>query len=195
MSDNKISRRQQILETMAFQLETSPGKTITTAGLAKAVGVSEAALYRHFASKAKMYDALIEFIEESVFGLVNRILEDEKSALARCEGILTLVLGFAQKNPGLTRLLVGDVLIGETERLRKRIDKFFERLETQLKQVLREGQASQELDTQLPISEQANLLTSVIQGRLLQFVRSEFKALPLEYWNKQWPMLVLNMAG
>ena len=195
MSDNKISRRQQILETMAFQLETSPGKTITTAGLAKAVGVSEAALYRHFASKAKMYDALIEFIEESVFGLINRILEDEKSALARCEGILTLMLGFAQKNPGLTRLLVGDVLIGETERLRKRIDKFFERLETQLKQVLREGQASQELDTQLPVSEQANLLTSVIQGRLLQFVRSEFKALPLEYWNKQWPMLVLNMAG
>jgi len=195
MSDKKISRRQQILETLALQLEKTPGKTITTAGLAKAVGVSEAALYRHFASKAKMYDALIEFMEESIFGLINRILEDEKSAIVRCEKILTLMLGFSQKNPGLTRLLVGDVLIGETERLRKRIDKLFERLETQVKQVLREGLANHELHADTPISEQANLLTSVIQGRILQFVRSEFSAQPLEYWNRQWPMLALNLSA
>ena len=195
MNDKKISRRQQILETLALRLEKSPGKTITTAGLAKAVGVSEAALYRHFASKAKMYDALIEFMEDSVFGLINRILEDEKSATARCEKILGLVLGFAQKNPGLTRLLVGDVLVGETERLRKRIDKFYERLETQLKQVLREGQAAKELAAELAVTEQANLLTSYLQGRILQFVRSEFTSLPLEYWQQQWPMLVLGLRS
>jgi len=194
MNDKKISRRQQILETLAFELEKSPGKTITTAGLAKSVGVSEAALYRHFASKAKMYDALIEFMEESVFGFINRILEEEKSAIIRCEKILGLMLGFAQKNPGLTRLLTGDILTGETERLRKRIDKLFERLETQLKQVLREGQASKEFDTSLPVAEQANLLMCVIQGKILQFVRSEFKTLPLTYWDKQWPMLVLNLS-
>ena len=195
MSEAKVSRRQQILETLALQLEKSPGKTITTAALAKAVGVSEAALYRHFASKAKMYDALIEFMEDSVFGLINRILEDEKSAIVRCEKILGLVLGFAQKNPGLTRLLVGDVLVGETERLRKRIEKFYERLETQLKQVLREGQAAKELDSELLVSEQANLLTSVVQGRILQFVRSEFSALPLEYWSRQWPLLARSFSA
>ena len=189
MSEQKVSRRQEILETLALQLEKTPGQTITTAALAKAVGVSEAALYRHFASKAKMYDALIEFIEDSVFSLINRILDEEKSAVKRCENIMAMVLAFAQKNPGLTRLLNGDILTGETERLRKRVDKFFERLETQLKQVLREGEASSELTTGAPIPAQASLLVSVVQGRIQQYVRSEFRAEPLEYWEQQWPML------
>ncbi|MGD9386211.1 MAG: nucleoid occlusion factor SlmA [Thioalkalispiraceae bacterium] len=189
MSEQKASRRQQILETLALQLEKTPGQTITTAQLAKAVGVSEAALYRHFASKAKMYDALIEFIEDSVFSLVNRILDEEKSALSRCEKTLTMILAFAQKNPGLTRLMMGDILTGETERLRKRVDKFFERLETQLKQILREGEASNELAKSNLVAAQASLLVSVVQGRIAQFVRSEFRAQPLEYWQQQWPML------
>jgi len=191
MTEQKTSRRQQILETLALQLEKSPGQTITTAALAKAVGVSEAALYRHFASKAKMYDALIEFIEDSVFSLINRIMDEEKSAIVRCEKTLTMVLAFAQKNPGLTRLLMGDILTGETERLRKRIDKFFERFETQIKQILREGEASSELVKGGPIPAQASLMVSVVQGRIQQFVRSEFKSQPLEYWDQQWPMLVL----
>ncbi len=191
MSEQKTSRRQQILETLALQLEKSPGQTITTAALAKAVGVSEAALYRHFASKAKMYDALIEFIEDSVFSLINRIMDEEKSAIVRCEKTLTMVLAFTQKNPGLTRLLMGDILVGETERLRKRIDKFFERFETQIKQILREGEASSELIKGSSIPAQASLLVSVVQGRIQQFVRSEFKSQPLEYWDQQWPMLVL----
>jgi len=114
----KTSRRQQILETLAQELEKSPGERITTAGLARAVGVSEAALYRHFPSKAKMFEALIEFIEDSIFGLTNRILDEERVCTARCEKILLLVLGFAARNPGISRLLVGDVLVGETERLR-----------------------------------------------------------------------------
>ena len=191
MNEQKISRRQQILETLALLLEKAPGQTITTAALAKAVGVSEAALYRHFASKAKMYDALIEFIEDTVFSLINRIMDEEKSAVGRCEKILSMLLAFAQKNPGLTRLLMGDILVGETERLRKRIDKFFERLETQIKQILREGEASSELAKGGAVSAQANLLVSVVQGRIQQFVRSEFKSQPLEHWTQQWPMLEL----
>jgi TetR/AcrR family transcriptional regulator len=166
MSEQTISRRQQILETLALELEKSPGLPITTAGLARAVGVSEAALYRHFASKAKMFEALLEFIEETVFGLINRILEDEKNALKRCEKIISLVLGFAQKNPGITRLLTGDVLVGETERLRRRVDKFYERLETQLKQVLREGEANKELKPVSPVQAQANILLGVMEGRM-----------------------------
>jgi len=189
MSEQTISRRQQILETLALELEKSPGLPITTAGLARAVGVSEAALYRHFASKAKMFEALIEFIEETVFGLINRILEDEKNALKRCEKIISLVLGFAQKNPGITRLLTGDVLVGETERLRRRVDKFYERLETQLKQVLREGEANKELKPVSPVQAQANILLGVMEGRMQQFVRSEFRVQPLEMWDQQWSLL------
>jgi TetR/AcrR family transcriptional regulator len=188
-STAKPSRRQQILETLALELEHAPGERITTAGLAKAVGVSEAALYRHFPSKAKMFEGLIEFIEESVFGLVTRILQEEKQASRRCEKILTLVLGFAQKNPGITRLLTGDVLTGETERLRKRIDKFYERLETQLKQVLREGEAAGDFQLGPQLAACANLLLASIEGRMQQFVRSGFTAQPLLQWDEQWQML------
>lgn len=186
----KISRRQQILETLAQELEKSPGERITTAGLARAVGVSEAALYRHFPSKAKMFEALIEFIEDSVFGLTNRILEEEQNCTSRCEKILMLVLGFAERNPGLSRLLVGDVLVGETERLRTRIGQFYERLETQLKQVLREGEMNGELVATLPVAPTANLLLSVAEGRINQFVRSGYRRSPLEMWQDQWQLLL-----
>lgn len=194
MTEKKIPRRQQILETLALELEKSPGEPVTTAGLARAVGVSEAALYRHFPSKAKMFEALIEFIEESVFGLITRILEDEKNMHRRCEKVLSLVLGFAQKNPGITRLLTGDVLLGETERLRKRVDKFYERLETQLKQILREGEANGELKPVSPVQAQANLMLSVLEGRMQQFVRSGFSQSPLAHWEQQWPMLALCLT-
>ena len=186
----KTSRRQQILETLAQELEKSPGERITTAGLARAVGVSEAALYRHFPSKAKMFEALIEFIEDSVFGLINRILEEEQSYESRCEKILMLVLGFAERNPGLSRLLVGDVLVGETERLRTRISQFYERLETQFKQVLREGEMNQELAATMPVNPTANLLLSVAEGRINQFVRSGYRRSPLEMWADQWQLLL-----
>jgi TetR/AcrR family transcriptional regulator len=189
MNDRKVSRRQQILETLAMELEKTPGEPITTAGLAKAVGVSEAALYRHFPSKAKMLEALIEFIEESVFSLVNRILEEETGMHARCQKILTVALGFADKNPGITRLLSGDVLLGETERLRKRIDKFYERLETQIKQVLREGEANNELKPVSPVQAQANLMLCLVEGRIQQYVRSGFSVSPLAQWEQQWRML------
>ncbi len=186
---DKPSRRQQILEVLAGELENSPGERITTAGLARAVGVSEAALYRHFPSKARMFEGLIEFIEESIFGLINRILEDQKSAIRRSEHIMTLVLGFAAKNAGITRLLAGDVLVGETERLRSRIDQFYDRLETQLKQVLREGEMNGELSPGLPVGPSANLLLSIIEGRINQYVRSGFRHSPQEMWEDQWGLL------
>lgn len=186
----KPSRKQQILEALAQELESSPGERITTAGLAKAVGVSEAALYRHFPSKAKMFEGLIEFIEDTIFTIVNQILSEQKSASVRTEAILKLVLGFAERNAGITRLLAGDVLVGETERLRQRINQFYERLETQLKQVLREGEMNNELAPSLPIQPTANLLLAAVEGRLNQFVRSGFKHSPLEHWDDQWSILV-----
>lgn len=185
----KPSRRQQILEALARQLEESPGERITTAGLARAVGVSEAALYRHFPSKAKMFEGLIEFIEETVFGLTNRILQDEASAVKRIERIIVLVLGFADRNPGITRLLTGDVLIGETERLRIRIGQFYERLETQLKQVLREGELAGEIKPAEQTGAIANMLIAFTDGRMQQFVRSGFKRSSLDMWPEQWQLL------
>jgi TetR/AcrR family transcriptional regulator len=137
-----------------------------------------------------MFEALIEFIEDSIFGLTNRILQEEQNCSSRCEKIMLLVLGFAGRNPGLSRLLVGDVLVGETERLRTRISQFYERLETQFKQVLREGEMNAELTASLPIAPTANLLLSVAEGRINQFVRSGYRRSPLEMWDDQWQLLL-----
>lgn len=171
-------------------LETSPGKRITTAALAEAVGVSEAALYRHFPSKSKMFEGLIEFIEETVFSRVTLIISEEHSALARCEKITGLLLGFAERNPGMSRILIGDVLTGETERLRTRVSQFYDRLETQLRQILRDAELREGVRTSVPVSVSANLLMTVIEGRIGQFVRSEFKRKPTEHWVEQWPVLM-----
>ena len=190
---DKPSRRQQILEALARELESSPGERITTAGLARAVGVSEAALYRHFASKAKMFEALIEFAEEAVFSRVNRILAEEGAPGGRCGALLSLVLGFAERNPGITRILVGDALVGETPRLRERVDQFYRRLETQFKQVLREGRLRGESLGDETVAALANLLVAVAEGRLHQFVRSGFKDSPSAHWERQWEALGRGM--
>ncbi|NOZ36744.1 MAG: nucleoid occlusion factor SlmA [Gammaproteobacteria bacterium] len=186
---DKPSRRQQILEALAQELEKSPGQRITTAGLARAVGVSEAALYRHFPSKARMFEGLIDFIEDSVFGLVNRILQEESRMHLRCEKILLIILGFSARNAGISRLLIGDALVGETERLRQRMNQFYERLETQLKQILREGEMNGELSASVPVGPMANLLMAEAEGRIHQFVRSGFKRSPVDMWDSQWPLL------
>lgn len=184
------SRRQQILEALAHMLEVSPGERITTAGLAKAVGVSEAALYRHFPSKSKMFEGLIEFIEDTVFSRVSLILSEEPGASARCEKILGLLLAFAERNPGITRILTGDALAGETERLRARVAQFYDRLETQLRQILRDAEFNEEQRTTVPAGIAANLLLAAAEGRISQFVRSEFKRRPTEHWQDQWPLLL-----
>jgi len=187
--DQKPHRREQILHALATMLEEDSGKRITTAALARQVGVSEAALYRHFPSKARMFEGLIDFIEESVFARITRILEDIPDAAGRCSTMLALLLGFAEKNPGLARVLGGDVLTGETARLRQRVHQLFERLETQLKQVLREAELREGQRTTIPESAIANLLIAHVEGRISQYVRSDFKRLPTEYWPDQWALL------
>ncbi|WP_110686191.1 nucleoid occlusion factor SlmA [Salinicola aestuarinus] len=183
------SRREQILQALAMMLEEDSGKRITTAALARQVGVSEAALYRHFPSKARMFEALIEFIETSLFERIRRILDDTPSAALRCETIVRLTLTFAEKNPGLCRLMDGDVLTGETERLRKRMSQLFERLETQFKQVLREAEAREGLRPNAPPSAAANLLAAFVEGRISQYVRSDFRHAPTAYWEDQWALI------
>lgn len=188
-SKRQGNRRQQILEALARELEVHPEARITTARLAEVVGVSEAALYRHFPSKAKMFEALIEFAEESVFGLANRILAEESDPLSRCEKLLSLVLGFAKRNPGITRILCGDALVGENQRLQDRAAQFFQRLETQIKQVLREGEVGYGRSTGVPVTTTAGLLMAVAEGRIAQFNRSGFRRSPLEGWESQWALL------
>ena len=190
---NKVSRKDQILQALARMLETSPGERITTAALAKEVGVSEAALYRHFPSKARMFEGLIKFIEDTLFQRISRILKEEANAEQRCYKILTLLLTFSDKNPGMTRLMTGDALAGETERLRERIAQFFDRLEAQLKQVLREAQIRESMKPSISAAALANLLLASSEGRLVQFVRSEFKDSPLEHWETQWEFLSKNL--
>ena len=190
---NKISRKDQILQALARMLEAAPGQRITTAALAREVGVSEAALYRHFPSKARMFEGLIKFIEDTLFARITRIINEEDSAEIRCHNILLLLLTFCDKNPGMTRLLTGDALAGETERLRERIAQFFDRLEAQLKQVLREAQIRENLKTTISPTVLTNLLLASVEGRLVQFVRSEFKVSPLDNWDTQWDFLSKNL--
>jgi TetR/AcrR family transcriptional regulator len=189
----KRPRRQQILEALARELENRPGARITTARLAEVVGVSEAALYRHFPSKAKMFEALIEFAEESVFGLANRILAEEVDARRRCERILTMLLTFSDRNPGITRVLLGEALLGEHQRLRARVSQFFDRFETQLKQILREGELVSELGMRASVAAIANLLMAVVEGRMTQFSRSGFEHSPMEAWEQQWSALQIGL--
>lgn len=182
-------RRQQILQSLVKMLEESPGERITTAKLAVNVGVSEAALYRHFPSKTKMFEGLIEFVEETIFSRVQVIIKEEETAIRQCEKILTLLLHFCERNPGFTRLLNGDALAGETGRLRQRIAQFYDRLETQLKLILREAEINEAIRPALPLNTAANLLLSCAEGRISQFVRSEFKRSPTEGWPEQWTVL------
>ena len=183
----KKSRKDQILQSLATILEQSPGGRITTAVLANHVGVSEAALYRHFPSKAKMFEALIEFIEETLFSRISKIMIEEQMADNRCEKTLRLVLTFCERNPGITRILTGDPLAGETERLRVRVDQLFDRIETQLRQILREVNIREDRKASIDPTVAANLLLSIVEGRIGQYVRSDFARNPTEHWDIQWP--------
>ena len=189
VSNFKPNRRQQILEVLAQELEINPGLRITTASLASAVGVSEAALYRHFASKAKMFEALIDFAEESIFGIINKILSNETDVIVRSEKIIQLMLGFSEKNPGITRILIGDVLLGESERLHIRVVQFFERLETQFRQVLRESNLVKDRKSISDQEAAANQMLTYTEGKMSQFVRSSFTKKPTTHWDAQWATL------
>ena len=168
-------RRLQILQTLASMLQEPQAEKITTAALAARVGVSEAALYRHFSSKAQMYEGLIEFIEQTLFGLIAKITADTPSPAAQVEAILNMLLNFAAKNPGMTRVLIGEALVNENERLQKRINQLHDRIEAQLRQCLRFcGDKQSELSGPL-----ANLLQCVVLGRWHQFAKSGFTRAPV----------------
>lgn len=182
----KKNRRQEILETLAAQLEQNPGAPIRTASLAKAIGISEAALYRHFPSKAKMFEALIQFSEETIFSRVNKIQQEQKTAIMRCEAVVHLLLTFADRNPGIVRILTGDAIMGESEKLRTRVSQFFDRIEMQIKQFLREGVMHKELTADINAAATANLILAYVEGRINQFRRSDFSQKPLVHSELQW---------
>lgn len=185
----KIPRRQIILEALAGELEKSPGERITTAVLARASGVSEAALYRHFASKARMLEGLIEFAEESVFARINQIMESEKSTSKRCSKVLYLLLAFADRNPGITRVLLGDALVGERERLHARVEQFFARIETQFRQILREAKIREQEQQSVDAELGACLLLNLVEGRMQHFLRTRFRVSPLLEWDRHWALI------
>ena len=186
-------RRVQILQTLAGMLEQPGAERITTSALAAKLEVSEAALYRHFASKAQMFEGLIDFIEQSVFTLVNQIVERETVHAVRIHKLVAMVLHFAEKNPGMTRVMAGDALVFENERLQERMNQFFDKLETSIKQSLREeaavldSAATPSVDAQV----RASVVTAFMIGRLQRFSRSGFKRLPSEHLDASLA-LVLN---
>ncbi len=175
-------RRIQILQALAAMLEQPGAERITTSALAARLGVSEAALYRHFASKAQMFEGLIEFIEQSVFTLVNQLAEREPDPAARSRKLVVMVLQFGEKNPGMARVMVGDALVFENERLQERMNQFFDKLEASLKQNLRDaaaaaGDATPMADAQV----RASVIVAFMVGRLQRFARSGFRRLPSEH--------------
>jgi len=172
-------RKLQILEALASMLEQPRGEKITTAALAKRLDVSEAALYRHFASKAQMFEGLIEFIETSVFSLINQIAEREENGIKQAHATLQMLLAFAAANPGMTRVLIGDALVGEDERLQARMNAFYERIELALKQSLRLA-VTQGDGIEAEVAERANLMASYITGRWHRYAKSGFKQHPVD---------------
>lgn len=170
-------RKLQILQTLASMLEQPKGEKITTAALAGKLEVSEAALYRHFASKAQMFEGLIDFIESTVFGLINQITEQQENGLLQVQAITGMLLNFAERNPGMTRVMIGDALVNEDERLQARMNQFVERIELAIKQALRiavsQGQASE-----AEVATRANMITSLVLGRWHRYAKTGFKQNP-----------------
>lgn len=183
-------RKNQILQTLAQMLEGPAAERITTAALAAKIGVSEAALYRHFKGKADMFAALIDFVEQTVFSLINKISSEEKSGLRQTEAMVSMLLGFAQKNRGMTRVLIGDALVTEDEALQARINQIHDRLEAALKQALRFAVTQQEVTGEADLVAQANLLMSFVAGRWHQYAKSGFRRDPAELWQQQWKQLM-----
>ena len=191
MTTKPGERRLQILQTLAAMLEAPRGAKITTAALAAQLECSEAALYRHFASKAQMFEGLIEFIESSLFGVINRITAEETDGLHQVEHIVALLLGFAQRNRGMTRVLIGDALVNEKERLQLRINQLLDKVEASIRQSLRVAATQDHLSPDADFGTLANLLLCYVIGRWQQYAKSGFVREPLADWAAQWPMLLV----
>ena len=188
-----VKRKQQILEALARMLEETPDTRITTAKLAASVGVSEAALYRHFPSKTKMFEALITFAEDTLFARIGRLSEQQAGAITQCQGLLRLYIEFCERNPGITRLLTGRALTGESKHLHHQVAQLYERLETQLRQYLREAELREGMRPQVAVKTAAELLMAAADGRVNQYCRSEFRRLPTEGWAEQWSVLTAEL--
>jgi TetR/AcrR family transcriptional regulator len=184
------ARKLQILQTLAAMLEDPKGEKVTTAALAARLGVSEAALYRHFASKAQMFEGLIEFIETSVFGLINEISARETSGLRQVRAIVAMLLEFAQTNKGMTRVLIGDALVNENERLQERINQLIERIEASLKQSFRVAATEREVADNFDAAARSALVVAFVVGRWHRFAKSGFRKAPAEALEAQLPVLV-----
>lgn len=188
------NRREEILQALAHMLESGDGsQRITTAKLAANVGVSEAALYRHFPSKTKMFDSLIEFIEDSLITRINSILNDEKDTLLRLKLIVQLILGFGERNPGLTRIMTGHALMFEQDRLQGRINQLFERIEVQLRQVMKEKKMRDGEGFQCDETLLASQVIAFCEGLLSRYVRSEFRFKPTANFDQRWPLLATQL--
>ena len=183
-------RKTQILQLIAQMLESPKGEKITTAAMAKKLDVSEAALYRHFASKAQMFEGLIEFIESSLLGLINKITGEETQGLKQIQAMIGMMLAFAKQNPGMTRVLIGDVLVNEDERLQVRINALTDKLEAALKQAVRIAVTQNELPATQDVAAQANVLICYVTGRWHQFAKSGFKKNPVDGFDKQLPLML-----
>ena len=183
-------RRLQILQTLAAMLQEPGGDRVTTAALAGRLGVSEAALYRHFASKAQMFEGLIQFIEESVFGLINQIVGAEPDPLKQLRSIVLMLLGFAERNPGMTRVLIGDALVTEDGRLQHRINQLNDRIEASVKQCFRNAIEQGRLPPENDPASRANLVVSFVLGRWLRFAKTGFRRAPAEGLEKQVLLLI-----
>lgn len=190
MSLKRGERKLQILQTLAGMLQDPAGEKITTAALAARLEVSEAALYRHFASKAQMYEGLIEFIEQTLFGLVNKITSEEAAGRRQAESIVSMLLGFALKNPGMTRVLIGDALVHENDRLQSRINQLHDRLEAQIRQSLRFAMTQGDLPDGRDVAAQANAVMAFVTGRWHQYAKSRFKRNPTEHLDAQALLLL-----
>ena len=184
------ARKLQILQTLASMLEDPKGEKVTTAALAARLDVSEAALYRHFASKAQMFEGLIEFIETTIFGLINEIGAKEPSGLKQARSMITMLLDFAQTNRGMTRVLIGDALVNENERLQERMNQMIERIEASLKQSYRLAVTEQELPDSFDPAARAALAVAFVLGRWHRFAKSGFRKAPADALDAQLPALL-----
>ncbi|OZG71371.1 nucleoid occlusion factor SlmA [Hahella sp. CCB-MM4] len=194
MKPERGQRKQQILECLAIMLQEQSGARITTAKLAEAVGVSEAALYRHFPSKAKMFEALLEFMEEALFSRINVIAGETDSLKDKVNKVAMLWLTFAKRNPGLSCLMNGEALVGENPRTQQRARGLTDRLETELRSLIRNAEIQNQVSLKVSSTIAAQLLVSVIEGTLQRFVRTQFKYDPTSAWPVQWDIVWQGIA-
>src|SRR3989338_6035680 len=190
MASKPGERKLQILQAVAQMLEQPKGEKITAAALAARLELSEAELYRHFASKAHMFEGLIEFIEQTVFGLINKITQEEKSGVKQIEAIMSMLLSFAQKNRGMTRVLIGDALVNEDERLQQRINQLLDRIEATLKQSLRIAATQGEMGEAVDVGAHANRLWCYVMGRWTRSAKGVFAREPMAQWPAQLAVLL-----